>query len=193
MSTFSISPPSFFSFFFHRKTSFFLHTITSWILSLLFIPPSYMQTHNLIEESIFVVMWFHIPEKKSNKRLLPTIKRGSLTRNFSILCCDYSFLETLFSSPLSFSFVDFMKKFSWRYFLEIEALWVRSTRKRFDCFGFFLSLWGWCQGNGFIDKHRRVQQNRFEGRTSQNCTSTSFKNCCYQIFGVILNAFVITL
>lgn len=103
--------PPFFSFFFHRKkkTSFFLHTITSSILLMLFIPPHTCK-HNLIEESIFVVMWFHIPEKKSNKRLLPTIKQGSLTRNFSILCCDYSFLETLFSSPLSFSFVDFMKK-----------------------------------------------------------------------------------
>lgn len=90
-----------------------------------------MQTHsNLIEESIFVVMWFHIPEKKKQQAIVTNHKtESSLTHNFSILCCDYSFLETLLSSPLSFFL---FRLWLWLLssspdgFLEIEA---RSSRK----------------------------------------------------------------
>lgn len=103
-----------------------------------------MQTQQFNWRVYFCCYVIPYPRKKKQQAIVTNHKtEGSLTHNFSILCCDYSFLETLLSSPLSFSFGFWL---SWSFsvffrrmvFSEIEALacllaWfflgARSTRK----------------------------------------------------------------
>lgn len=141
--------PSFFSTLW-KLCSFFLHTIT--ILSS-YSPHKYMHNTEQFNWRVYFCFHMNIPEKKSNKRLLPSIKRRFVEPKFlySMLWL-FLFRNVFFSSPLPLAVRrGFLMGFSsLRYFFSLKTEAHGSVIKlESNLIAFCVRLlWfrGWCQG-----------------------------------------------